>query len=265
LGVGAQHTPQMTPTPKYIKLIRKNKTHNGFVFKKGLNKLKGRFEKHPNCGSGGLYFCEEHDIFEWTSMYWDTLGYIAEVTLCPDSKVVKMPNKLKTDKFILGEFKDAATYIAEFLDNSSDDKLMEYIMRAYLKSYLKNDLFGFHGKFSLNAIVVKRGEAFITRMITYSPETVYDVLDNPTEEQLKLAITLDWSVYHSMPSKFETPQLEQLMIKGLSDKCRENSSYFVHLPDHIQTNPKLLNAMGRTWDGGISRKRKRTQPTPDAV
>lgn len=90
----------------YVKLIRKNCTHHGLVLRPGLNCLLPHetFDPRPECGPGGLYFCEEKDVENWCFLYKDEIGYIATVRLCADSKLVKMKHKLKTDRFILGQF-----------------------------------------------------------------------------------------------------------------------------------------------------------------
>jgi len=90
----------------YVKLIRKDCTHHGLVLRKGLNCLLPHetFDPRPDCGPGGLYFCKEEDVKHWLFLYKDNLGYVATVRLCVDSKLVTMKHKLKTDRFILGEF-----------------------------------------------------------------------------------------------------------------------------------------------------------------
>ena len=102
-------TPMTTPmtapmtAPSYVKLIRKDRTHNGLCFQEGLNCLKETetFDKRPDCGPGGLYFCKEEDIGHWIHLYKEDLGYMATVTLCPDSNCVTMDkeHKLKSDVF----------------------------------------------------------------------------------------------------------------------------------------------------------------------
>ena len=60
-----------------MKLIRKDRTHNGLVFKEGLNCLleTETFDKRPECGTGGLYFCKEEDIEHWLSLYNSDIGF----------------------------------------------------------------------------------------------------------------------------------------------------------------------------------------------
>ena len=100
-------TTSMT-APSYVKLIRKDRTHNGLCFQEGLNCLKETetFDERRECGPGGLYFCKEEDIGHWIHLYKEDLGYMATVTLCPDSNCVTMDkeHKLKTDRFFLGPF-----------------------------------------------------------------------------------------------------------------------------------------------------------------
>ena len=114
-------------TPTYVKLIRKNCIHNGLLLREGLNRLleTETFDERPECGPGGLYFCKEEDICYWLSMYGADLGFVATVTLCPDSTCVTMneTHKLKTDRFLLGPFQP----VEEFL---TEDKAEQAVMRC---------------------------------------------------------------------------------------------------------------------------------------
>ena len=114
-------------TPTYVKLIRKNWIHNGLLLREGLNRLleTETFDERPECGPGGLYFCKEEDICYWLSMYGADLGFVATVTLCPDSTCVTMneTHKLKTDRFLLGPFQP----VEEFL---TEDKAEQAVMRC---------------------------------------------------------------------------------------------------------------------------------------
>ena len=89
---------------RYVKLLRADLDHNGFKYKEGLNVLDEPFNSHMEEG-GGLYFCKESDIYKWIAFYKDSLGFIADVTLCPDSTYIETAHKVKTDKFILGPFR----------------------------------------------------------------------------------------------------------------------------------------------------------------
>lgn len=101
-----------SPSPCYYKVIRKNLIHYSQKYHEGLMELEEPFNTDPTCGEGGLYFCEEKDLAYWITLYNNNeLGFIAEITLCPDSRVVKMKDKLKTDKFIVGRLQP----IQEFL------------------------------------------------------------------------------------------------------------------------------------------------------
>ena len=76
-------TTAATTAPRYVKLIRKDRTHNGLVFKEGFNCLKETeiFDERPECGPGGLYFCKEEDFKYWVDLYGVDLGFVATVTL----------------------------------------------------------------------------------------------------------------------------------------------------------------------------------------
>ena len=121
-----------------MKLIRKDRTHNGLVFKEGINCLLESeiFDERPECGSGGLYFCKEEDIEHWLSLYNSDIGYIATVTLCPDSTCVSMESsrKLKADRFILGPFQP----IEEFLTVERANKLVR--IHGWMLRYVRTEL-----------------------------------------------------------------------------------------------------------------------------
>jgi hypothetical protein len=127
----------------YYKILRSNLIHNGFVYKEGLNVLSEQFSYDIMCGPGGLYFTEDLYIFTWLTMY-DPRNindiYIAEVELTNDSQIVRMENKLKTDKFIL---KNIQTF-GKFLDKNPHYilGLIRYIKYSgcqLLSSYDLND------------------------------------------------------------------------------------------------------------------------------
>lgn len=86
---------------KLYKITNRFETHYHYKYKDGLNVLDCIFDESPICGKGGLYFATEDQILNWFS--WGV--FIREVTLCEDSRVVKIDycnTKYKTDKFILG-------------------------------------------------------------------------------------------------------------------------------------------------------------------
>ena len=67
----------------YYKILRSDLTHNGFVYKEGLNVLDGPFNSDPCCKPGGLFFVEDLYIFCWLTMYTSDINdiYIADVKL----------------------------------------------------------------------------------------------------------------------------------------------------------------------------------------
>ena len=93
----------VSPSPSYVKIIRKDRTHYGLVLCEGLNCLKPgeTFNPKPKCGPGGLYFCKEEDMSHWIELYNQDLGFVATVTLFSDSTVITMgaDHKLKTALF----------------------------------------------------------------------------------------------------------------------------------------------------------------------
>ena len=88
---------------KLYRLTNEDEKHNGFQYHDGLNVDTEPFNPVGDCEPGGLYFfCEEslHTFPQNVNM--DTIEWIREVTLLPDSRIYKMKDKFKTDKFFLG-------------------------------------------------------------------------------------------------------------------------------------------------------------------
>ena len=123
----------VSPT-RYVKLIRKDRTHFGLVLQEGFNCIKEpeSVDERPECGSG-LHFCRETDVGYWFHLYGDDLGFIATVTLCPDSICVSMDkyHKLKADKIILGPFHSFETFMtierAEQVVQATDSFSLQYL------------------------------------------------------------------------------------------------------------------------------------------
>lgn len=86
---------------KLYKITNSNESHNAYFYKTGLNEILGKFDDQPTCRYGGLYFAQEGYILKWL----DYGVYYREVYLLPDSKIVDMTDKFKTNKFILGKRK----------------------------------------------------------------------------------------------------------------------------------------------------------------
>lgn len=119
------HPPSLIlKTMDYVKLITRSRQHFTHTYTEGLNELKMPFNPTESCGPGALYVCKRRDIWKWVEEYPE-LAYIATVTLCPDSRVVHMEDKIKTDKMILGPFKTLAEYL---LTEWQGDSQTAYLM-----------------------------------------------------------------------------------------------------------------------------------------
>lgn len=91
---------------KYVKITNKNETHNGFVYRDGLNKLLEPFDDDPfqSCVPGGLYFTNIQNIHK----YHKYGIYIRKISLPkndPDFKIIAdlSGDKFRANKIILGE------------------------------------------------------------------------------------------------------------------------------------------------------------------
>ena len=135
----------------YVKLLKDDLTHNGYVYKEGLNSLPTDFLPYLNCG-GGFYFCKRADVSYWMCLYYycvqclkhtkdcwcddkiynrsnyklfDRLRYFSYVILPPDARVIKGPQTFKTDKLILTKIQP----IEEFDWNIKDCSVMGSSLR----------------------------------------------------------------------------------------------------------------------------------------
>ena len=88
---------------EFIKLTTESENHNGFQFKTGENRDTIPFYPHDSCTKGGLYFCKKTDAYQWLFYGSKGMHYFRPVTLPDDARVYIERDKLKADKFILGE------------------------------------------------------------------------------------------------------------------------------------------------------------------
>lgn len=82
----------------HYKIIGNN--FGNYPYRIGLNTLKHNgevFNPIPECGQGGLYFCEVTDILQWIN-YGHTL---CVVEIPEDAQVVQLRRKAKADKIII--------------------------------------------------------------------------------------------------------------------------------------------------------------------
>jgi hypothetical protein len=86
-----------------VKLTSKDENHHGFVFATGENRDTHVFCPYAICSAGGLYFCKMADAAMWFDYSHEYMHFIRPVTLPDDARVYIEKNKMKADKFILGE------------------------------------------------------------------------------------------------------------------------------------------------------------------
>ena len=96
---------------KYFKILNKDRNHNGFQYKIGLNVLpQGEFARTGSCVPGGFYYTTIENILEFIDYGID----LFEVTIPEDAQIRKISNKWRTDKIILGNHYslfDISTYV----------------------------------------------------------------------------------------------------------------------------------------------------------
>lgn len=83
---------------KFYKLTNKSETHNGFIYKNGINQTY----KFKN-DNEGIHFCEENKIWLWIWYNGNIMYYIREVIILDDSIIYIEDNCFKTNKFYLNE------------------------------------------------------------------------------------------------------------------------------------------------------------------
>ena len=127
----------VSPSDKlYYKALRKDLQHFNFTYKLGTNILKEPFDSSPDCSAGALYMCDLQDIEQWIDLY-DDIKYIATIKLFPDSSVIKLYQKYKTDKFEIIKI----TEITEFLikHNLLDDSIRGYKVLPNINFLIPDD------------------------------------------------------------------------------------------------------------------------------
>ncbi|BCS83565.1 repeat protein [Cotonvirus japonicus] len=109
----------MQTEKKYFKILKSNRCHNGYLYKKGLNKIDN-FQEHGSCVPGRLYFSEAKDICRY--LYYGEI--LVEVFLPiddPEFKIMPDPSggKYGANKIILGDEYDL-----------SDPKTFEFMIEC---------------------------------------------------------------------------------------------------------------------------------------
>jgi hypothetical protein len=75
----------------YIKILRQDMTHHGFIYKNGLNIDTVPFYPKGTCTKGGLYFCKAHEVYR----------YLTFGVFMADAQVYQEDRKLKADRIII--------------------------------------------------------------------------------------------------------------------------------------------------------------------
>ena len=84
---------------KFFKILNKDRNHNGFQYKLGLNILpQGEFARTGLCIPGGFYYTTIKHILKFVDYGED----LFEVTIPSDAQIRKIGNKFRIDKIILG-------------------------------------------------------------------------------------------------------------------------------------------------------------------
>ena len=84
---------------KYFKILNKDRNHNGFQYKIGLNVLpQGEFARTGLCVPGGFYYTTIKHILKFVDYGVD----LFEVIIPADAQIRKNCNKFRADKIILG-------------------------------------------------------------------------------------------------------------------------------------------------------------------
>ena len=103
---------------KLYKILNDEENHNDFQYQEGLNVDTQPFYPEGSCETGGLYFSDVENIFEFLNYG----PYIREVTIPPRVPVYKDPdgNKYKAHKIILGSRREWKNCLADLIDEGAD-------------------------------------------------------------------------------------------------------------------------------------------------
>jgi len=88
--------------PVYWKVLNEKNLHHGFLWKSGLNVLKGHFnnDEFQECVSGRLYYCTQEQIHNWLFL-GDHIQRIYEPTDDPLFQSVSFHDKKGANRLIL--------------------------------------------------------------------------------------------------------------------------------------------------------------------
>jgi hypothetical protein len=140
LKIGEEYTGAQVNainTDPLVKLTNESENHNGFVFATGENCDTMPFRPYGSCSAGGLYFCKKNEVHKWLQYNFTQMHYIRSVTLPDDARVYIEENKMKADKFILGERET-------IFDNKP---LFDYLLQHGCCMWNKTCLFNFDTSF----------------------------------------------------------------------------------------------------------------------
>lgn len=114
---------------QFYKLLRVDLTHQGHVYKEGLNVDHIRFDPTGFCKPGGLYYTSYEWIGRWYCREWPL---IADVTLPPDALVYpeSCGTKWKADRLVLSNIRP----LSDFLVEQSEQQLI-----TWLQQVIRND------------------------------------------------------------------------------------------------------------------------------
>ena len=116
---------------KLYRFTYHDEIHNGFQYKDGLNIDHLEFYPYGTCGSGGLYFVDENNI--WNYLINSDFQWIREVTIPFDARVYVDKGKYKSDKFILEPRKRISEYEIETHRYAEAVKQIGYMALQFVK------------------------------------------------------------------------------------------------------------------------------------
>ncbi len=87
----------------YIKILTDDLIHREYQWKLGRNDLPSGvvFDKTKNCTANALYVCRIDDFFEWVTMLYSNMKWVAYASIPDDAEYVYMDDKIKASSVIL--------------------------------------------------------------------------------------------------------------------------------------------------------------------
>lgn len=194
-----------------IKFTNEEEKHNGFQFVTGENRDTVEFRPYNFCTKGGLYFCKKSDADRWMFYNCRLMHYFRRVTLPDDARVYVEDNKMKADKFILGERETIST----------SRELFDQVLQNMGQHFIANVVFQFDRSFYdehawttiLKSPFAKDYNIPVALKTDVFRNTVLNMLG---KDSISLFVAIDALGIHNVCGTDDVAILEKLILHGLT-------------------------------------------------